>query len=66
MAEACRATELAIAELLVPAADGEALRACEEVGVRFVDGAAYAMDRKQPVELVRVHPDAPATDRAPW
>jgi hypothetical protein len=68
LAEACRAKELAIVELLAPAADAEALRTCDEAGVWFVDGAAYAANREHPVELVRVHPDAPsaATARAPW
>lgn len=62
---ACRAKELGIAELLAETtSDAAAIHACDEAGVRFVDGHARATDRLQPVDLVRVHPAAP-TDRAP-
>jgi len=64
LAEACRAGELAIAEVLLPHADAEAQRACGRAGVVFVDGLAQVVGaglwHANPADLVHVHPDAPA------
>lgn len=62
LAEACRAGELSIAEVLLPHADTEARLACATAGVTFsADGLAYAIGawRTHPADLVHVHPDAP-------
>jgi hypothetical protein len=64
---ACRARELAIAEVLMSNSAAissigpfiTARDACEHVGVTFENGMARA-DVRQPGDLVRVHPDAPA------
>ena len=62
VAEACRAGELSVAEVLLPYADTEARLACATAGVTFsADGLAYAIGgwRTHPADLVHVHPDAP-------
>ncbi len=71
LAEACRAKELAIADVLYKATDrpGHLWRttdpewiardACHRAGVDFVDGRATAFGVHSPSSLVRVHPDAP-------
>jgi len=64
LAEACRAGELAIAEVLLPHGDAEAQRACGHAGVVFIDGFAQVVGaglwHANPADLVHVHPDAPA------
>ena len=58
---ACRAGELAIAEVLLPYGDDIARAACADAGITFAGGVAYASDawRTHPADLVHVHPDAP-------
>ena len=59
---ACRAGELAIAEVLLPYGDDVARAACADVGVTFARDIAVASGawRTHPADLVHVHPDAPA------
>jgi hypothetical protein len=61
LAEACRAGELSVAEVLLPFGDAEARAACARAGVTFLGGVAYATGswRTHPADLVHVHPDAP-------
>lgn len=60
---ACRAGELAIAEVLLPHGDDGARAACADAGITFASdsGIAYASGawRTHPADLVHVHPDAP-------
>ena len=58
---ACRANELAIAEVLLPIGDDFAQAACADAGITFAGGIAHASGawRAHPADLVHVHPDAP-------
>jgi hypothetical protein len=61
LTSACRAGELAIAEVLLPYGDDIAQAACADAGITFAGGIAYASGawRTHPADLVHVHPDAP-------
>lgn len=69
LVQACRARELAVAEVVAEDLRAEpadlvlAWRACQHLGVVFYGGHAHALrgSSRHPVELVRVHPDAPPT-----